>query len=1683
MSVILLRTKWLATLLLSLLLIGTNNVSAATRSITLDSTFAKCNVTCNPNWTKTNSLDSINVGKRLNFFDMFDGLRYVSTISVRLPEGDRIAQFELDGSVDFYMPDSNIVLSVKNPVYEIMYDSIYIDNFTGYNNPISAEAGTIVNVMFRGGITPGGRWEMVEDQWYLLDDVTVNDSIASFVMPYGYTIVTAVQTTDLFIGKNIECEGGTVRHPEHGNAGDTIWFNVYPDKGYYIKEIFVPGSKDFEILDDTTYRFVMRPGHDEWINVCFEKTPIYHSITLDSTFTKCNVTLNQNWQNNSKGLDSILVGEQLEFMYMFRGLNPETTLSIYEKNGGLIYQHRLVDSVKFFMPDSNVIFSILNPTYEIIYDSTYIDNFTPFSYPISAEAGTTVKILYEGDIIARVSSERWDGSWMTMNNTESGWERNNTWSVSFTMPFANVLVGAAQSTNLPIYKQIDCGEGQINCPQEVGNARDTIWFSVHPAAGYTVQSVNVTGGNRFQSWDDTTYMFVMVEDKSVTINVCFEPISTYYSITVDPSCSDKMGENGTIYLSGNGAFKYYNINTQSEIDSVMKGTRVTLAHFKDLSLKSLVKVRTESGKTVNYETVSSFDSIWFAMPNENISISMEEVYPTYRSISVDSTFKKCNVTVNPYWLNKNKGLDSIPVGERVDFMYVFNGLVYESVVSVREKNGGLIYKHMMGDSVDFFMPDSDIALTVQNPTYEIRYDSTYINHFNGFSYPISAEAGTTVKILYEGDIIARVSSERWDGSWMTMNNTESGWERNNTWSVSFTMPFANVLVGAAQSTNLPIYKQIDCGEGQINCPQEVGNARDTIWFSVHPAAGYTVQSVNVTGGNRFQSWDDTTYMFVMVEDKSATINVCFEPISISRYRSITLDSTFAKCNVALNPYWLNKNKGLDSIPVGERVDFMYVFNGLVYESVVSVREKNGGLIYKHMMGDSVDFFMPDSDIVLSIKNPFYEIIYDSTYIDYFTEYGYPISAESGTKVNIMFKKGITPKVSTYRNGVAWNQLNSTIKDTVISFEMPFSDVLVEVTKTTNLTIHVRSREGGIVRCPSSGNAGDTIWFSVVPDPGYMLHSVDVSGATSYKVADTLYAFIMEADKEVWVTPNFRCDVKSSIIFDESFRKNVKGRIYYYDYETEPSFDLNGTSTIDSIRCESYVYMELYGDIEADRVKIRTASGEELEVWGRKWDSASFRMPAERLYISYIEKLNIDTVVSCGKGWINAPTKGNARDTIWFSVHPAVGYHVQSVDVTGGSQFQPWDDSTYMFKLVSGKDVLITACFAIDMVCGCTDPAALNYDSLATVRDNSCIYATVIYGCTDPKALNYDPEATHNSGLCEYVKEIGGCTDASALNYDSLATYNDGSCQYPREIIHGCTDTFALNYNPYAEIDNNTCEYRTVNDTIVGCMDAKAINYNPLASVNSECIYEKHDSVIVVEGCTDPKAANYNEKATKEDGSCVYANPISTYNDVTEVIVNDNQEVVVVVDTVRSIGVVETNGCEIDFAEKIDSVNVKVLSYDDNELITNWKVYQSGNVIYYDSVTVACTEKDFVVLNLSLICNKNTKRPSSLRAKSTMVYAATLRSLVDLRDFGTTTIVLDENATSLYVYPNPASEIVFVESSSLKDKTIQMVNMNGETVKSVKANSNKIQIAISDLIAGEYILFTEDGTLNGIVIVK
>ena len=76
----------------------------------------------------------------------------------------------------------------------------------------------------------------------------------------------------------------------------------------------------------------------------------------------------------------------------------------------------------------------------------------------------------------------------------------------------------------------------------------------------------------------------------------------------------------------------------------------------------------------------------------------------------------------------------------------------------------------------------------------------------------------------------------------------------------------------------------------------------------------------------------------------------------------------------------------------------------------------------------------------------------------------------------------------------------------------------------------------------------------------------------------------------------------------------------------------------------------------------------------------------------------------------------------------------------------------------------------NIVPGCTDPLACNYDPSATFDDGSCDYSC--YGCTGPTYCNYDPNATIDDGSCS---GMSGCTDSLACNYDSMANCDDGSC--------------------------------------------------------------------------------------------------------------------------------------------------------------------------------------------------------------------------------------------------------------------------------------------------------------------
>ena len=76
--------------------------------------------------------------------------------------------------------------------------------------------------------------------------------------------------------------------------------------------------------------------------------------------------------------------------------------------------------------------------------------------------------------------------------------------------------------------------------------------------------------------------------------------------------------------------------------------------------------------------------------------------------------------------------------------------------------------------------------------------------------------------------------------------------------------------------------------------------------------------------------------------------------------------------------------------------------------------------------------------------------------------------------------------------------------------------------------------------------------------------------------------------------------------------------------------------------------------------------------------------------------------------------------------------------------------------------------------GCMNPLALNYNSLATVDDGSCILP--VRGCTIPGSLNYNRAANVNDGSC--IPIIPGCTVPGAINYNPLANKDDGSGVFP-----------------------------------------------------------------------------------------------------------------------------------------------------------------------------------------------------------------------------------------------------------------------------------------------------------------
>ena len=143
-------------------------------------------------------------------------------------------------------------------------------------------------------------------------------------------------------------------------------------------------------------------------------------------------------------------------------------------------------------------------------------------------------------------------------------------------------------------------------------------------------------------------------------------------------------------------------------------------------------------------------------------------------------------------------------------------------------------------------------------------------------------------------------------------------------------------------------------------------------------------------------------------------------------------------------------------------------------------------------------------------------------------------------------------------------------------------------------------------------------------------------------------------------------------------------------------------------------------------------------------------------------------------------------------------------------------SNVIFSSALGEayDVELGDCFASDVVLGCTDSLACNFNEQATADDGSCTYAEDFGWCDCNENIFDCSGECGGDALVDECGECGGdnsscsgCTDDDALNYDDEAIIDDGSCEY--EDYEGGIVINEINYNPASSFDQSDTDYEFV----------------------------------------------------------------------------------------------------------------------------------------------------------------------------------------------------------------------------------------------------------------------------------
>lgn len=222
----------------------------------------------------------------------------------------------------------------------------------------------------------------------------------------------------------------------------------------------------------------------------------------------------------------------------------------------------------------------------------------------------------------------------------------------------------------------------------------------------------------------------------------------------------------------------------------------------------------------------------------------------------------------------------------------------------------------------------------------------------------------------------------------------------------------------------------------------------------------------------------------------------------------------------------------------------------------------------------------------------------------------------------------------------------------------------------------------------------------------------------------------------------------------------------------------------------------------------------------------------------------------------------------------------SIEVGGGTF-----DSEILWELVIGDTIVNgtsgLAGFGVnadgcEIVSGCTDAEACNYNEEAVYDNGTCTYP----GCTDPIAFNYDPWAGCDDGSCETCDEgvpaqlyictwcLGSVSEFEILDDNGNVIFFEGDLPDNSILFYDlCLDEgICYTVNMYNTESTGWCDgYYTITTADWYQVSTGALGDD--ASFGQE--FFSLDGSCPMYGCTDEAALNYDPEATEDDGSCAY----------------------------------------------------------------------------------------------------------------------------------------------------------------------------------------------------------------------